>query len=68
MVVLARKSKLARRDEGGRGRRVSCSWYSEADANGGSVSAAATAILGIAEENNIIKERQLPTTEVFRAS
>lgn len=67
-MVLARKSKLARRDDGGRGRRVSCSWYSEAAADEGSVRAAAAAMLGIMEENNIIKERQLPTTEVFRAS
>ena len=50
---MARKSKLARRDEGGRGRRVSCSWYSDAAANDENVMAVAAAIGGNIEENNM---------------
>lgn len=56
--MFARKSKLARRDEGGRGRRVSCSWYSEAATPPENASAVAAAKEGIIEENNIVKEWQ----------
>lgn len=59
MVVFARKSKLARREEGGSGRKVSCSWYSDADAP----LISAPRARGTIEEKNMVKERQLPNTE-----
>ena len=58
MVVFARKSKLASKELGGKGRKVSCSWYSDAAAP----LISATIASGMMEENNIVKDRQVPAS------